>query len=94
MAGNLKKFDGRGTFVKITVASLWILICCIKGLKSRMTLSCMLGDDKLEGEGECFDKDLLLVGPLLNTSKRLWCSKVLVVFFIYFLYFLLKEIYF
>ena len=54
----------------------------------------MLGDDKLEGEGECLDKDLLLVGPLLNTSKRLWCSKVLVVFSIYFLYFLLKVIYF
>ena len=33
LAGNLEKFDGRGTFVKITVASLWILICCIKGLK-------------------------------------------------------------
>ena len=54
----------------------------------------MLGDDKLEREGKCFDKDLMLVGPLLNTSKRLWCSKVLVVFSIYFLYFLLKVIYF
>ena len=53
-----------------------------------MTLSCMLRDDKLEGEGECFDKDPMIVGPLLNT----WCSNVMVMlvfilFYVIFLFF-------